>query len=339
MADDLEIDALIDRGLAAIDDQELEKASHVLEQAQKLAGPDHTRVLHLEGLLAWASDDLEAAADCFRRAVAKDPSRPEIHLDFAECLFSVEEIEEAEIQVKTVLALEGVSPEQADEARLLLAQLRLADEDPDEAFEALEQVAEERKAHPSFLSTRGAVLAAEGRFEEALHDLDRALEFEPHDPDLHYQRGIALEQLGRIEESREAMVRTLELDREDWEDLGEEEEPDADEADELRSRLEETMEELPDPILKLVASAPITVQGRATAQQVREGVNPRSIIAFLGTPQNDGQPGVLKGIAIMRDLLWTEVEDDDEVDGELLYALVEEIQFFFQRPDFVLGEN
>ena len=139
-----EIDALIDRGLAAVEDDKLDEADEILEEARHLGGENHVRVLHLSGLLAWARDDLEHATGFLMQATDLSPTRPEIYLDCAECLFTVEEIDEAESQTRAVLRLPDLSREQEDEARLLLAQLRLADDDPGEALEVLVGIDESR---------------------------------------------------------------------------------------------------------------------------------------------------------------------------------------------------
>lgn len=340
MADKRNIEALLREGLEALEADDVESAQEHLERARTTAGGEHAGVLHLSGMLAWAQGDYEQATHDLLAAVDRAPARPDIRLDCAECLFSIDELEEAEAQTRAVLELDDVSGEVHDEARLLLAQLRLADDDPEEALEVLDAVDPSRKEHAAFLSTRGTVLVADERFDEAIVDLKKALESEPTDPDLHYQLALALEQAGDITTSRESMVRVLELEVEEWQALhGDTVAPLEDvEAQELRSQLEDAMEELPEPILKLVASVPIHVQTRATTEQVRAGVNPRSIVGFLGTPKTDDAEADLQGLVIMRDLLLSTVEDEDEVEGELFYALAEEIQVFFQRTDLVLSE-
>ena len=103
-----EIDALIDRGLAAVEDENIEAATAALQEATAAVGEDHPRVLHLKCLLSWAQDDLEAATTTLLKAADLDAGRPEIHFDCAECLFTMEEIEEAEEQVRKVLELADV---------------------------------------------------------------------------------------------------------------------------------------------------------------------------------------------------------------------------------------
>jgi Flp pilus assembly protein TadD len=337
-----EIDDLIDRGIAAVEKDELDEAETILDDARGRAGENHVRVLHLAGLLAWARDDFEHATGYLMQATDLSPQRPDVYLDCAECLFMGEEIEEAEAQVRNALALADVSPTQRDEARLLLAQIRLASDDPDEALEVLDDIDPQLKEHPAFSSTLGAALLAKERFEEAIAVLRSATEKEPDDPDYHYQLGIALEAGGQVEASREQMKRVLELDRAEAEPSGE---PDYAEVQALRSRLEGVLEELPDPILHLVANSPITVQARPTTKQVGEGMNPRGVLCFTGRPARKGEEAELTGIVIMRDHLIAELAaratdevTDDDIEPELFHALIEEIQYFFERDDLVVAE-
>jgi tetratricopeptide (TPR) repeat protein len=337
-----EIDELIDRGIVAVEQDELDEAETILDDARSRAGENHVRVLHLAGLLAWARDDFEHATGYLMQAADLSPDRADIYLDCAECLFMGEETEEAEAQVRRALSLGDAPAPQLDEARLLLAQIRLADDDPDEALEVLEAIDAELKQHPAFASTKGAALLAKAQFEEAIAALRSATEQEPDDADYHYQLGLALEAGGHVEASRAEMQRVLELDRAEAEPSAD---PDYAEVQALRSRLEGVLEDLPDPVLHLVANAPITVQARPTAAQVADGMNPRGVLCFTGRPARDGEDAELTGIIIMRDHLiaelaarTTEEVTDDDIEPELFYALLEEIQFFFKRDDLVVAE-
>jgi Flp pilus assembly protein TadD len=336
-----EIEELIDRGIAAVEQDALDEAETILDDARGQAGENHVRVLHLAGLLAWARDDFEHATGYLMQAADMSPDRADIYLDCAECLFMAEEIEEAEAQVRSALALDGVDPLQRDEARLLLAQIRLADDDPDESLEILQGIDPALKQHPAFSSTLGAALLAKERYEESIAALREATRQEPDDPDFHYQLGLALEAGGHTDEARTQMQRVLELDAADVEPSSE---PDYAEVQELRSRFEGVLEELPDPILHLVANAPITVQARPTSDQVAQGMNPRGVLCFTGRPASEDEEAELTGIIIMRDHLVAELSSrgdsasDDDIDPELFYALIEEIQYFFKRDDLVVAE-
>ena len=79
---------------------------------------------------------------------------PNVYLDCAECLLvSDQDLDEAEAAARTVLTLAGVDQEALDQARLLLAQIRLADDDAEEALELLDNISAARKDDPVFLST------------------------------------------------------------------------------------------------------------------------------------------------------------------------------------------
>jgi tetratricopeptide (TPR) repeat protein len=324
----------VERGLAAVEAEDLEAAEQALDEAERLGGENHALVLHLAGMLAWARGDLDRATGFLMQAADLDPDHPEIHLDCAECLFAIgEDLDEAEAAVRVALALPTISGQHAEEARLLLAQIRLADDDAAEALEILDLISPELHGHPAFLSTSGAVLLAAGRHDDAIAALERAVALEPDDPDLHYQLGITRQAAGDENGARASMVRVLELDSADAppEPLS------YAEVQDLRSVLEDVLEELPDPLIRLVASAPITVQARATPQQVARGVDPRSPVAFAGVAAEGEVAADFEGIVVMRDPLVEESGDgEDEIAATLFYAVLEEIRRFFGREDLIL---
>jgi len=346
-----DLDELVDRGLRAVEDDELDTAQSILDDVKGSAGENQPRVLHLAGMLAWSQGDLERATGFLMQASDGAPDRADVQLDCAECLFAGDEIEEAEAQARAALALPGITKAQKDDGRLLLAQIRLSGDDPDEALEILGEIDPALHVHPAFLSTRGSAHMAAGKLDRAVEDLRAALQHEPEDGDLHYQLALVLGAAGDSEAAVAEMLQVRELDA--AED-GETTEPTYADAQELRSRLEDVFEQLPDPLLRLVAHAPITVQTRATEEQVRAGVDPRNVVAFCGTRKNGDEEAELTGIVIMRDLLPVEEDggegeagdgdgdgdgDDDAIETEMFYGLMDELQSFFQRDDVVMAEN
>ncbi|HEY0132637.1 MAG TPA: tetratricopeptide repeat protein, partial [Nannocystis sp.] len=220
------IDALVDRGLAAVEADDLETATQILEDATKLGGENHVRVLHLTGMLAWAEGRPEHAAGYLMQAVDAGSEDANIYLDCAECLLlHDQDLDEAEAAARTVLRLGGASLEAQDQARLLLSQIRLADEDTEEALELLDGISDSRKQDPVFLSTYGFVLMNAGRDEEAVTALRSAVEADPEDPDVHYWLGQALEGVGDVTGSRASMLKVLELDQAEHDDADHEHEP------------------------------------------------------------------------------------------------------------------
>ena len=62
-------------------------------------------------------------------------------------------------------------------------------------------------------------------------------------------------------------------------------------------------------------------------------------MVFLGEPKSDDDEAELKGIVIMRDLVLSQVDDDDEIDEELFYGVLEQIQHFFRRDDIIVAQG
>jgi tetratricopeptide (TPR) repeat protein len=328
-------DELVERGLAADEDGDVELAERILDEAGRRLGENHPRVLHLAGRVAWAHGDIDRATGYLQQATDQKPDRPEIFIDCARCLHILGDDNHAEEQVRAALALSGLDDKLEGDARVLLSQIRLEDDDPEEALEVLEGVPASLKGHALYLSTLADVLVELDRTNEALELLARAVEIEPDDPDYHYQRGLTQQAAGDVEGGMASMVRVLELETAL---RGQTSAPSFQEAQALRSQLEEAMEELPDPILGLVANAPITVQAAATLEQVRAGADPRSPVFFVGRPKLEGQEAELTGIVVARDVLVDEVDDEDEIAEALLVALVEEITDFFGRDDLLFAE-
>ncbi|MEZ4429840.1 MAG: tetratricopeptide repeat protein [Nannocystaceae bacterium] len=339
------VDAVVDRGLTAVEEEDLERALEALDEAQRLVGENHVRVLHLAGLIAWSEGRLENAAGYLQQAVDAGAEQAEIYLDCAECLATSDQDHgEAEAVLRSLLSREGADEEAKDQAHLLLAQLRLEDDDVDDALDELDAISDARKSDPVYLSTRAMVLAAGGRDEEAAGALERAVELEPDDADLHYQLALLRELRGEEAAARASMLRVLELDVIDGEESGytplSEKEREA-----LRARFEEDiLTEVPDAVLARMATVPILVQRRATREQVAEGVNPRAPIAFHGEPARelaDGslQDGTLRGIIIMRDLLLDEVDSEDDLVPVMMLSLLEELRAFFRLDDLQMASG
>lgn len=341
---DQALDKVIQGGLDAIEAGDLQTALDAVDEAAKQVGENHVRVLHLNGMIAWSEGRVDNAAGYLMQAVDLGEAYPEVYLDCAECLFiHGDDLDEAEAVVRALLEHESIADDDPslDEAKLLLAQIRLDDDDTEEALELLGQVQAKMKVHPAYLSTYGAVMMALGRNDEAVKSLEAAVLAAPEDPDFHYQLGLTREAAGDREGSAEAMLHVLELDAaiskadaaadadEDGEDLDEEL---SDEAKaELIRTFEEVLEEIPDPVLKRIAHAPVSVQRRATPEQVRGGVNPRSAVAFVGTPKTGDAAGDLQQIVIIHDLLLAMIDDDEEIPEVFVVGIIDELRRFFDE--------
>jgi tetratricopeptide (TPR) repeat protein len=337
-------EAVVDRGLEALEEGDLQRADTCLEEARGLLGEGATRVLHLSGMLAWAQGDLDRALGFLMQAVDGGPTRADVLLDCAEAiLLAGEDLDEAATAASAVLALAGASDRERDEARLTLAQVRLEKDDPEAALELLSEVGPELANHAATFSTRAAAFLAQGRHPEAVAAAEAAVAGDDGDADLQYQLALTYRSAGRQADATRAMGEVLRLDLAEASAEGpiETEVPWA-QVQDLRTRLEDVLEDLPDPVLKLVGHVPITVQTRATQAQVAAGADPRDVIVFLGQPAAAGTGGVhaeLTGLVIIRDRLLEEIEADDEIESTLFYALMDSIREFFDRDDLTFAEG
>lgn len=331
---DQALDTVIRGGLDAVEAGDIQTALDAVDEAAKQVGENHVQVLHLNGMIAWAEGRIDNASGYLMQAVDLGSGQPEVYLDCAECLFiHGDDLGEAEAVVRALLARESIDSEDParDEAHLLLAQIRLDDDDTDEALECLGKVRPKMRTHPAYLSTYGAVMMALGKNDEAVKSLEAAVLVAPEDPDFHYQLGLTREAAGDQEGAAEAMLHVLELDGAVVDDEAEDEEL----TDEARSALirsfEEVLEEIPDPVLRRIAHAPVSVQRRATPEQVRGGVNPRSAVAFVGTPKVDEQPAKLERIVLLRDLLLGMIDGDEEISEVFVIGIIDELRRFFNE--------
>lgn len=326
---------LLAKGIEAVEEDDFDTADRILDKARELLGENHARVLHLAGLLVWAKGEFERACGYLMQATDGEPDRFEIYLDCAECLFVTGELADAEAQVRIALARKGLTPEEDGEAKLLLAQIRLGDDDPDEALEVLDSIAQDLRAHPAWLSAQGSALIEADRASDAVALLQQAADEEPENADFRYNLALAHEAAGDDKRAREELLGVLRLDIAQDDNK---EDPTPEETTVLKSLLEDLLDELPGPILELVGKVPVEVRRRPSEVQVQSGVDPRDLVYFVGRPAREGSAAKLERVGISRDILLEDVEHEDEVPDAVFSALVESIQVFFDREDLVMEE-
>ena len=335
-----DVAAIFEQAFAALEDGETEQATASLEAVKKAGvAIDDPRYLHLQGLIAWAEGEVDDAAMLLEQAVDAGPSDSRIYLDAGELLADLDELDAAEGVFRRLLAREDLAVETRGEALMLLAQVRLDhfDSDPEEALELLDQVDATLQQEPSYISLRSAALLHKGDVDQAIALLEQALERED-DVEIRYQLGLACRGHGREEQGTAALLLVREHDLR--ESGGDSTTPiPNDEIEDLRRRTEDVIDTLPDPILTLVAAGPIRVQRWIDEVHVRAGVDPRSAVAFEGTPtsKEDSGDGVLSGIVVFRDVLVDQIDDDDDIADALALGLLEELSRFFKLENLELG--
>jgi tetratricopeptide (TPR) repeat protein len=184
---------------------------------------------------------LEAASDCYRRAVAIAPDDPESMNNLGTVLAKMGRSEEARTCFEKVLALNPRHANALNNLGIVLAQLDHADEAlvfykralairPDHAnayqnmgnaYLKLEQADKAAEAYRKCLAivprhfrvqySLGNALARMGKLEEAIAAYETALEFNPGFPEAHHGIGNALQQLGKIDEAGKHFEQALAL--------------------------------------------------------------------------------------------------------------------------------
>lgn len=336
---------LLEKGLTALDDGDLPGAKEALGQAKQELGEQDAGVLHLSGAIAWASGEIERASGFFMQAVDLGPADPMIYLDCAELLLQeVGDIDEAEGALRLLLAREDLDPDARDEANFAMARClsHHDDENMKRALDFLDKISEENRFDPGCVALRSEILLDLGQHGDAIAALEEAIKEDPEEADLHYLHSIALRESGNEDKARSVSMRVYELDSQA---MGDRNEVDYAEQQELRSSLEEIFEDLPDPLLRRVAQAPITVKDRLDSEQVQGGADPRAVLLFEGTPgvlesdEQEAEEPQLERIVLIRDMLnyGVDAEDEGEIAESLLNALVTEIQLFFGMDELVVA--
>lgn len=319
--------SLLEKVVAAIDADDVDGAQEALDALGAEAGQESPVHSYALGLYAWAAGEWDEAGSRLMNAVDEGLDHPAAYLDCAEFMLdSGHPLEEAEAPLRVLLDRDGIDAAVRDEAMLMLAQVRLEDDDTEEALEIAEKV--ENKAGQTYFGVRASIAMASGKPDEGVSFMEQAVAADPEDADAVYHLGIALHLAGRDEESAQAMIKVLEADARD-DGL---EPSDDTENRSLVAAFEDVLENLPEPLMKRVAVANVTVQDRPSPEQVRAGVDPRGGVALLGTaapPRGNPDDAKLEGIVINRGPLYVEVVDDDDVPEALLRHLLVEFRRFF----------
>ena len=331
------IEEAVGQGLSAVENDDIAGAKENLAEATRLGGESHVGVLHLQGAIAWHEGEFDRAAGFFLQAVDAEPSDPVIYLDCAELLISdAPDFDEAENIVQRLLERTDLEQDARDHAFYLLARIRLDQDEPDpeQAVAILDEVAEESRSNPYYAHARAEALMELGRTDEAIDALLCAIEESPDDPDLLYSLGTAYRIANREEDSTDIMCRVLELDCDEDDP---EDELDITEVQELRTQLEDVFEDLPEPLLRRVSNAAITVALRPSREHVLAGVDPRSVLAFEPKEGSTDADPELDKIVIFRNVIdMTEEDLDEEYLVEMLISgLLVEMQRFFKIDDII----
>lgn len=340
------LDDIFARGFAALESGDLDEARAATAAAIEVgADEDDARRRYFEFMIPWldeATEDdeidelLAELGDLPEQAtkLANPVAAGRIVLDLADILIDLDEIDEAELALRSLGERKDLQLDDAADALVMRAHISMeVHEDIDEALALLDQVDPSMHERLGYISLRAAVLVELDRADEAIELLRKAITRED-DTELHYQLGAMLRQHGDDDEATKHLLLVRERD------LVAHEVPlgavlPRDEVEDLRRHLEDVLDTLPEPVMAKLASAAIQVERWTSEDMVRAGADPRTTLAFEGQPATDDEDdGQVDTIIVYRDAIVAQIDSDDDIPGVLALSLVEEVDRFFDLELF-----
>lgn len=266
----------LERALALIDEHKLDEASELIEKA-KTRAPDAPETLFALGTLASARGDIDEAIARFLDAADADPEWPspllaagweELERDDAERSLQIaEEVLEAwpnDVEART-------------DAMLMRAEAHLDLDDLAAARVAIEAI-DIAKAEADTLFDVALLWCAVGEHGREEGVLRGLCEQAPGDPDALHALGGCLHERERHDEATELWLKVREID------LAAERSPLSLSNEELEGLAERTLRELPEEVRERLGNVPILIEDAPAEHLVKEGLDPRTLGLFTGTP-------------------------------------------------------
>jgi thioredoxin-like negative regulator of GroEL/predicted Zn-dependent protease with MMP-like domain len=330
------------RGYEALEAEDLDGVRSAMDQALAAGvADDDARLGYLRFMSAWldeasSQDELEQlfadAAEVIEGALklTDGAEAARIALDLADLLAQAGEFDDAEHALRALCEREDVAAESRGNAAMLRASILLDHhEDPEEALAILDAAPASLRSEPGYLSLRAATLLDLDRGEEAITSLEAALKTND-DVELRYQLGVALRETGREEDALVQLFAVRKHDLANYE-IDADQPVDDDEVEDLRRRVEDVLDTLPDPVIARVASATIRIERWASEAAIRAGTDPRTPVSFEGKLADEagGEEGSVDALIVYRDAIVAQIDDDEEILDVIAMGLVEEFDRFF----------
>jgi len=318
------LDADIDRGFTALEDGRIDDAAACLERVQKLDGtnPD---VVTLAAAVADARGEAETALGHYRTLAELRPDDPMPRVCIARIL--LQDQGDAEGALETIERAFDFIDEEPDliEAVIVRTEALLALDDPGSAQESLAELSTS-VIDDADLALDLADLAL---LAEDLAGAKRWIEIARKEPRL---LADALHLLGRIHEAageRAAMVEAWQQVRElDAKAPAPSVSISEDELDRLASA---ALAELPADVRDKLERAPILIDDVPSADLVAEGLDPRMLGVFSGTPMPEGGElaPTVTNIRLFKTNLERASADLDQLAEEVRVTVLHETAHYF----------
>jgi predicted Zn-dependent protease with MMP-like domain/Tfp pilus assembly protein PilF len=328
------IEALLEKGWDKIEAGDADGARKLAEQARKLDAKSPEAAMLLAAV-ATAEGDLDGALAGYKHATALDPEWFEPLFALADLQAEVGRFEEAlPFAARAVDAAE--EEDEFVDAVLLKAELELACGDAGSCKHTLAELPEVDLPAVEHHVRAGTIALGLEDLAAAKRHLEIALAREPEWPDVHHGLGLLAEARG---DEKEKVTRFLEVRRLDLADEPPELEVSEDRVEQLA---EAALRELPDRARQLLVNVPILVEDYPSADLVSDGVDPRSLGLFAGTPfpeqPNLGAAPSLQQILLFKRNLEREAADETDLEEQIRITLLHETGHFFGMDEDDLAD-
>jgi len=328
------LDVRLEAGWQALDEGRLADAKREANLAEELDA-EAPEVPTLRGAILQAEGDHVGAMAAWRRAMKMDDTYFEPILLSAQLAGADGDLEAA---LKLVERALDVAEEEEDylEALLLKAEIELGLDEGDAAAQTLAEIPPVDLT-PELHVRAGAAFLELDDLDEAEKHFTAAAKLDDNHADAHHGLGLVAEARGEDVEMIAHWKRTRSLDvaapRPPW----------AVDDERLESLVEAALKELPERARTLLANVPILVEDYPSEELLDDGLDPRLLGLFTGTPYPDqanlaGAPPTLEHILLFRRNLERDARTTEEVEEEIRTTLLHETGHFFGMDEEDLEE-
>ncbi len=320
------LQSLVERGFSSLDDGDLPAAARALEQAKKISRDD-AGVMLLDAALLDLGGDPEDALAIYAKLAEAHPEDPVPHLHAAAT--SLYSMDDAEAALKSAeLALERVEEEDEllEGIQLKVRALGVLGR-TDEAREAMRELDTSAIDDPQTIDEIADAAMEADDPSTAITWWQKLVDDDEWGADAWYGIGLAREAQGDGAARAQAWLETRRRDAAapapEWHLSHEEFEKIASEA----------LAELPDEAQAKLANVPILVDDLPSEDMIKDGVDPRVLGLFTGTPLPEessvgGAPS-LTDIHLFQTNLEQSAGDPDELREQIRITVLHETAHFF----------
>jgi predicted Zn-dependent protease with MMP-like domain len=326
MARQQRLETILERGVTALEEGDFEAAENSLVQCQRI-DRHHAGVILLDAELHFVAGELESAEERFREVLAAKPDSTEARIGVARTLLhrlqDSETDEESRRLGDEVMALVEPLREEPEALLLRVGVVASLDGNHPSAAEVLAAMEEAVQVVPA-VALDAAAAIAHFDVERALRWLQVAAAEDDLRADAYYE-------IGGIHAEREELAPQVKAWTEAWTLDGELDVPTLADNAVFEEMTQAALDDLPETLHQRLDRVAILIDDRPSLEMVKEGVDPRSLGLFTGTPMPQEHAGVasLTHIHVFKHNLERVCRDLDELDEQVRITVLHETAHFF----------